>query len=157
MKELSHDIIIKWAKIIAALLVLIGAIKTIWKFCKNVYNYVEESDIRSEKLKYIEASNNLIMRRFHMATWFCDMEGNASQISDAVCDVLKTSHSNLEKKGWLNFVANKDKERVFNEMKHHSENKLDFTGEWETIHGESVMIEMRCISNGYLGYLEVKK
>ena len=157
MKELSNEIIIKAAKIVGAILVLIGAIKTIWKFFKKVYTYVEASDIRSEKLQYIEASNNLIMRRFHMATWFCDMEGNASQVSDAVCDVLKTSHSSLEKKGWLNFIANKDKERVFSEMKHHSENSLDFTGEWESIHGDTIMIEMRCISNGYLGYLEVKK
>ena len=157
MKELSNEIIIKWAKLIGAILIIIGAIKTIWKFFKKIYNYVEDSDIRSQKLKYIEASNNLIMRRFHMATWFCDMEGNASQISDEVCNVLKTSHANLEKKGWLNFVANKDKERVFNEMKHHSENSLDFTGEWQSIHGDNIMIEMKFISNGYLGYLEVKK
>lgn len=157
MKELYHDMIIKAAKLIGAILILVGAIKTIWKFCRKIYVYVEDSDIRSEKLQYIEASNNLIMRRFHMATWFCDMEGNASQISDAVCDVLKTTHSSLEKRGWLNFIAPKDREMVFGEMKYHSENKLDFTGDWESIHGDIISIEMRCISHGYLGYLEVKK
>lgn len=157
MKELSNEIIIKAAKIVGAILVLIGAIKTIWKFFRKIYHYVEASDIRSEKLQHIEAANNLIMRNLKMATWFCDMEGNASQISDAVCDVLKTTHSSLEKRGWLSFIANKDRERIFNDMKHHSENSLDYMGEWTSINGDTIIIEMRYISNGYLGLLEIKK
>lgn len=163
---MKEDLANQGAKILIWILGLITAIGAAAKVLYSVYKYIRDADIRHdheeeqrkeilEGQEYIKACQSFIMQKIGICWYIADKEGYTIDMSENTLDLYKCKRSDVIGANWMNFILDKDKERILKIWESAYGHGNDFDDKFETYIGDGSIIKVRSIGkkvgNYYFG------
>ena len=154
-----------WVKWIAAITVILVAIRQLIKLFIQAYKYLKGAHQHFEMFQniianqeYIMVVNRSIMDKLSIGYCRSDIDGNAVEISDAICNRLGFPERDLLKMGWFARIKPSQHERVMKAFKESVENKSDFIQNFDMIcsDGTSINVDAHAHHTGVGYFVELK-